>query len=125
MTAAMAEDDREASYLLWRVLDEAGQLDVLRALGAQARNALRGIDYDLDMTVLAGGRGNGPVTPEVPGVIAALLRNEPFTPPCVLCRAAAAVTAATAAVEAGRAAGLSAELIAHHCREAAARVAAP
>lgn len=122
LTAAAAEDDGQAAWDIWRELPAAAQADVLRALAAQCRVALRAMPaghiLGLDVSALA-----AEICREAFTAMQALLDEErPWdAPACPHCRKEMAGALTSIAVSAGRGAGLSAELIAYHCRQAADR----
>lgn len=124
LTAALAESDKGACGALWDGLDEAGQAGVLAALGAQARLTLSEQPGEgalmADMSAFA-----QEVCSRVTGALPALLQGRRWDPPpCPHCRELLA--GALAAIIAGslRYRGMSPELIAHHCRQAARTVQA-
>lgn len=129
MTAMSAEQDMNGPTTLFCGLDDAGQLDVLRALGAQCRIAVRGASdagAEFDLGQLDPRLRD--VFPHATGTFEDIVQGRawhmPGLPSCAPCRAVVAGLLCGLAVRAGRASGLSEELIAHHCRQAASQVAA-
>lgn len=131
MTAMAAEKDAEGPVALWYGLDDTGELDVLRALGAQCRAAVRGArDAGLELDLFSSPR-SAPLRdtyPHATEILEAIVHSRswamPDLPACASCRMTVAAMLCSLAVSAGRRSGLSAELIAHHCRQAAEQVAA-
>lgn len=122
MTALLAEHDRTAAFFLWWRLGTGGQLEVLRALGAQARNAVAeagGYGWELDFGVLQAAMSLEGLGAAADAAMA-LLHNRDLPVPYAADRAAAALTLAHLTIGCWLRTGRSAELIAHHCREAAA-----
>lgn len=128
LTAATAEGNETAGDALWDRLDDAGQADVLAALGAQLRNILRTaaqknsdqLDGEIDLSRLY-----GEVCIEAIAGLTALIEQGPWQPPpCPHCRykVAGALAGMITAVSV-RYLGMSPEGIAHSCRQTAARTA--
>lgn len=130
LTAMAAEDDTKGPGRLWYGLGDREQLDVLRALGAQCRAAILGArDAGKDIE-LFGGAAAGQwreAFPHATGIFGAIVSGGawemPELPACAPCRMTVAALLCALAVDSGRHAGLSRELIAHHCRQAAEQVA--
>lgn len=124
MTAMTAEHDCNGPSRLFWGLGDAGQLDVLRALGAQCRAAISsacGPGWRLDPGRLERMREAFEHPARVfQAIVQGLPWEMPELPACACCRLITASFLCGTAVDAGRQAGLSRELIAHHCREAAA-----
>jgi hypothetical protein len=123
LTAAVAAANVAEADQLWDELDHDAQVDVLTALGAQARLAVS--------TSLAPGRYEGfsrDFATEACSVahdaFNALVSDEPWAvPECSHCRRWLASTLCSMSVQLARHRGMSAEVFAHECRETAERAA--
>lgn len=118
MTAMTAENDDVAASELWFGLACHEQRDVLRSLAAQCRASISGAQRDVTGPVLAALRQQEPGPTEALEHI--LQDTEWPIPACPSCQVSLAAMLMNLSIRASRTAGLSLELIAHHCREAAA-----
>lgn len=126
LTAAMAGRRYSEASDMWSELDEAAQSDVIAALGAQARSAVRaavaeaGIPLEIDFTGLADSR-----CPDAPSAAKSAYegRGSWRPPQCPHCRELVASTLAEIQLQAEVASGLPRPYVDLICRGKA--VAAP
>lgn len=133
LTAATAENDGEGGDAIWAALDDRGQADVLTALGAQARLAIRDALAQLGETSLGNmgslARVGMEICAEAMNGFTALLSDPrpgdpPWEPhPCPHCRKFTAMTLTAVIYRISELTGTSAEILAHACRRAAAGTA--
>ena len=115
LTSALAGQRYEEASATWRELDEAAQCDVIIALAAQARLAVReaGIPLKIDFTGLA----DTSCTEARPAAEAAYAGTGPWEPPqCPHCRELVASALAEIQLQAEVAAGMPPSYVDLICR---------
>ena len=115
LTSAMAGRRYDEASATWRKLDESAQRDVIIALAAQARLAVReaGIPLQIDFTGLA----TTSCAEARPAAEAAYEGTAPWQPPqCPHCRELVASALAEIQLQAGVAAGMPAAYVDLICR---------
>jgi hypothetical protein len=115
LTAAVAGQRYDEAAAMWRELDELTQSDVIEALGAQARLAVKeaGIPLEIDFTGLA----DASCTEAFDAARSAYEGSGPWQPPqCPHCRELVASALAEIQLQAEVAAGMSPSYVDLICR---------